>query len=96
MGEALRAHMSPLTILVERGVVGLLLSYWIIAALPLAFFFRYLLGQGEQRQNLTGLLVSSQIFFANLFYEVYEKPILWIVIGLLASMAWPIRRSERR
>jgi len=96
VGEALRAHMSPLTILVERGVVGLLLSYWIIAALPLAFFFRYLLGQGEQRQNLTGLLVSSQIFFANLFYEVYEKPILWIVIGLLASMAWPIRRSERR
>jgi len=95
VGMAFRAHMSSLTILVERGLVGLLLAYWIIVALPVAFIIRYLGNVGNPRDNLIGLMVSSQIFFANIFYEMYDKPIMWILIGLLAGMAWPSRRTEQ-
>ncbi len=94
-GEAFRAHMSSLTILVERGLVGLLLAYWIIVALPVAFMIRYLGNVGNPRDNLIGLMVSSQIFFANIFYELYDKPIMWTLIGLLAGMAWPSRRTAQ-
>ena len=93
VGMAFRAHMSSLTILVERGLVGLLLAYWIIVALPVAFILRYLGNVGDPRENLIGLMVSSQIFFANIFYEMYDKPIMWTLIGLLAGMAWPSRRT---
>ena len=89
VGLAHRAHMSSLTILVERGLVGLLLAYWIIVALPVAFIVKYLGNVGDPTENLIGLMVSSQIFFANIFYEMYDKPIMWILIGLLAGMAWP-------
>ena len=91
VGIAFRAHMSSLTILVERGLVGLLLAYWIIVALPAAFIIRYLGNVGNPRENLIGLMVSSQIFFANIFYEMYDKPMMWILVGLLAGMAWPSR-----
>ena len=93
VGIAFRAHMSSLTILVERGLVGLLLAYWIIIALPIGFVLRYLGNVGGPKQNLIGLMVSSQIFFANLFYELYEAPMMWILIGLLAGMAWPSRKT---
>ncbi len=95
VGLASRAHMSSLTILVERGLVGLLLAYWIIVALPVAFIIRYIGNVGNPRDNLIGLMVSSQIFFANIFYEMYDKPIMWILIGLLAGMAWPSRRTAQ-
>jgi len=95
VSNAFRAHMSSLTILVERGLVGLLLAYWIIVALPVAFIIRYLGNVGNPRDNLIGLIVSSQIFFANIFYELYDKPIMWILIGLLAGMAWPSRRTAQ-
>jgi len=94
-GEAFRAHMSSLTILVERGLVGLLLAYWIIIALPVAFILRYLGNVGNPRENLIGLMVSSHIFFANIFYELYDKPIMWTLIGLLAGMAWPSPRTAQ-
>ena len=87
--------MSSLTILVERGLVGLLLAYWIIVALPVAFILRYLGNVGNPRANLIGLMVSSQIFFANIFYEMYDKPIMWTLIGLLAGMAWPSCRATQ-
>ena len=93
VGIAFRAHMSSLTILVERGLVGLLLAYWIIIALPIGFVLRYLGNVGGPKPNLIGLMVSSQIFFANLFYELYEAPMMWILIGLLAGMAWPSRKT---
>ena len=93
VGIAFRAHMSLLTILVERGLVGLLLAYWIIVALPIGFILRYLGNVGDPKQNLIGLMVSCHIFFANLFYELYEAPMMWILIGLLAGMAWPSRRT---
>ncbi|SVD14007.1 uncharacterized protein METZ01_LOCUS366861, partial [marine metagenome] len=54
---------------------------------------RYLGNVGGAKQNLIGLMVSSQIFFANLFYELYEAPMMWILIGLLAGMAWPSRKT---
>jgi len=95
VSNARRAHMSSLTILVERGLVGLLLAYWIIIALPVAFVIRYLGNVGDPRENLIGLMVSSQIFFANIFYEMYDKPIMWILIGLLAGMAWPSRGAAQ-
>ena len=95
VSNARRAHMSSLTILVERGLVGLLLAYWIIIALPVAFVIRYLGNVGDPRENLIGLMVSSQVFFANIFYEMYDKPIMWILIGLLAGMAWPSRGAAQ-
>ena len=71
------------------------MAYWIIVALPAAFTIRYLGNVGNPRENLIGLMVSSQIFFANIFYEMYDKPIMWILIGLLAGMAWPNRRAQQ-
>lgn len=87
-GAALKAHMSVLTLLVERGVLGVLLGYWIIAWLPVEFFLRYAKGRGNHYINATGLMVSAQLFFANLFYEVYQVPILWVLIGFLSALAW--------
>jgi hypothetical protein len=92
-GGALRAHMSFLTLLVERGAIGALLGYWIIFWLPVEFFLRFLKGVGDNFCNICGLLVSSQLFFAHLFYEVYRVPVLWVLVGLLAAMAWSSERQ---
>ena len=85
---ALRAHMSVLTLLVERGILGAILAYGVIALTPIVFFWSSRRSTGANRKRyLAGLVVSTQLLFASVFYETYEIPFLWIILGLLIGIA---------
>ncbi len=91
------SHTTPLTILAELGVIGLVLYTWLLAATGWAI---YLIARKDRALGIglaatLGALVVHSLLYAGFF----EDPLTWGVIGLaaavLARAPAPVPEPER-
>ncbi len=86
--HASAAHMSFLTILVERGIFGFLLANALMLLLPVIWLRRVWLYRRLLPYEVACAAISIQIFIANLLYELHQLAFLWIMLGWIASATW--------
>jgi O-antigen ligase len=88
------SHNTPVTVAAEEGVPGVLIFFWLVAALLLAAFRRV----DHRTYGLVALasgLGLLAIFVHSLAYnDFFEDPTTWLLIGLVAFVS-PVRVRAR-
>jgi O-antigen ligase len=88
------SHSTPITVLAEEGLPGLALLAWLLAAALLAALRG--LGRGfTSRVSLAAGLAILAVFVHSLFYSaLFEDPMFWALLGLVALAAGVPRRER--
>jgi len=89
------SHSTPVTVVAETGVLGLVLLSWLgLASLWPAFRARGRTGAG--RVALVAALTLGAIAVHSLFYNaLFEDPTTWALMGLVAVALAALSREER-
>ena len=90
---AVHGHMTYSTMLIERGVIGLVLAFSFLFVMPIVFMFRLVNRCGNATVDVLGLTLTVQIGVGLLFYEYHNITNLWFFLGYLASLAWPLENT---
>jgi putative inorganic carbon (HCO3(-)) transporter len=89
------SHSTPVTVAAEEGVPGLALLAWLLTAALLTMLHGF--GQGfTSRVSLAVGLAILAVFVHSLFYNaLFEDPVFWALLGLVALAARVPRREAR-
>lgn len=87
------SHSTPVTVAAEEGLPGVALLAWLLVAALLASFRA--LGRGfTSRVSLAVGLAILAVFVHSLFYNaLFEDPMFWALLGLVAMAARVPRRE---
>jgi O-antigen ligase len=81
------SHSTPVTVVAETGIPGLLLLGW-LALVSLGMGFRYRSASAAGRAVLAAGLTLGAIAVHSLFYNaLFEDPMTWSLLGLIALAA---------